>query len=72
MRKLCDYPHARADCYEVANWLWELEPDNAKYNAAYLAAKAAKIMQAAKWRFIDLDFKTGREVWAAPDATEAK
>ena len=72
MRNLSDYPHARADCHEVANWLWDLKPGDKKYNSLYLVSKAAKMMQAAKWRFVDYDFKTGREVWASPDATEAK
>ena len=72
MRNLSDYPHPQADCHEVANWLNDLKPGDKGYNSAYLAALAAKEMKIAGWKFVDYDFQTGREVWAAPDATAAE
>ena len=72
MKNLSNYPHPAGDCYQVANWLGDLKPGDKYYNSAYLAAKAAKEMKIAGWKFVDYDFRTGEEIWAAPDATAAK
>ena len=71
-KNLSDFPHPTANCYQVANWLFDLRPDDRQYNSVYFAALAARKMKAAGWEFQDYDFKTGKEIWGAPAVTVPK